>query len=31
MSQHAFTSQTRYESAAKAILGLENDWAFFSL
>jgi indole-3-acetate monooxygenase len=31
MSQHAFTSQTRYESAAKAILGLENDWMFFSL
>jgi alkylation response protein AidB-like acyl-CoA dehydrogenase len=31
MSQHAFTSQARYESAAKAMLGLENDWAFFSL
>lgn len=31
MSQHAFASQARYESAAKAILGLENDWAFFSL
>jgi alkylation response protein AidB-like acyl-CoA dehydrogenase len=31
MSQHAFTSPARFESAAKAILGRENDWAFFSL
>jgi indole-3-acetate monooxygenase len=31
MSQHAFISPARFESAAKAMLGLENDWAFFSL
>ncbi|TMQ14012.1 MAG: hypothetical protein E6J91_16920 [Deltaproteobacteria bacterium] len=31
MSQHAFTSAARYESAAKAMLGRENDWAFFRL
>jgi indole-3-acetate monooxygenase len=31
MSQHAFTSPARFESAAKAMLGQDNDWAFFSL
>jgi alkylation response protein AidB-like acyl-CoA dehydrogenase len=31
MSQHAFASQARYESAARAMLGLENDWVFFKL
>ncbi|HRC57799.1 MAG: hypothetical protein IPI49_22655 [Myxococcales bacterium] len=31
MSQHAFASAARFESAAKAILGFENDWAFFKL
>jgi alkylation response protein AidB-like acyl-CoA dehydrogenase len=31
MSQHAFASQTRYESAVKAMFGMPNDWAFFQL
>ncbi|HEX8110180.1 MAG TPA: acyl-CoA dehydrogenase family protein [Kofleriaceae bacterium] len=31
MSQHAFTSAARFESAAKAMLGRDNDWAFFRL
>ncbi|MBM7494154.1 alkylation response protein AidB-like acyl-CoA dehydrogenase [Micromonospora luteifusca] len=31
ISQHAFASQTRYESAAKAMLGKQNDWLFFQL
>jgi len=31
ISQHAFASQTRYESAAKAMLGKPNDWLFFQL
>ncbi len=31
MSQHAFASAARFESAAKAIFGFDNDWAFFKL
>jgi alkylation response protein AidB-like acyl-CoA dehydrogenase len=31
MSQHAFASAARFESAAKAMLGFENDWVFFKL
>lgn len=31
ISQHAFASQSRYESAVKAMLGLPNDWLFFQL
>jgi indole-3-acetate monooxygenase len=31
MSQHAFASAARFESAAKAMLGFENDWPFFRL
>jgi len=31
MSQHAFASQARYESAVKAMLGKPNDWMFFQL
>ncbi|MQA96492.1 MAG: hypothetical protein GEV11_18270 [Streptosporangiales bacterium] len=31
LSQHAFASQTRYESAAKAMLGKPVDWLFFQL
>jgi alkylation response protein AidB-like acyl-CoA dehydrogenase len=31
MSQHAFTSAARFESAAKAMLGYQNDWMFFQL
>lgn len=31
ISQHAFASQTRYESAIKAMLGKPNDWFFFQL
>ncbi|MFE3544329.1 acyl-CoA dehydrogenase family protein [Nocardia sp. NPDC059177] len=31
LSQHAFASQTRYESAVKAMLGKPNDWLFFQL
>jgi len=29
ISQHAFVSQTRYESAAKAMLNKPNDWILF--
>ncbi|MFF3227109.1 acyl-CoA dehydrogenase family protein [Nocardia suismassiliense] len=31
ISQHAFASQARYESAVKAMLGKPNDWLFFQL
>lgn len=31
MSQHAFTSAARFESASKAMLGYPNDWMFFQL
>jgi indole-3-acetate monooxygenase len=31
MSQHAFVSYGRYESAGKVMLGRESDWPFFNL
>jgi alkylation response protein AidB-like acyl-CoA dehydrogenase len=31
LTQHAFASANRYESAGKLLLGLETDWPFFVL
>jgi alkylation response protein AidB-like acyl-CoA dehydrogenase len=31
ITQHAFTSMNRFESAGKLLFGQETDWAFFSL
>ena len=30
MTQHAFSSESRYESAGQLILGLDSDWGFFA-
>jgi hypothetical protein len=31
MTQHAFASESRYESAGALILGAASDWGFFAL
>ena len=31
ITQHAFVSASRYESAGQLILGLESDWGFFAM
>ena len=30
MTQHAFTSASRYESVGALMLGVESDWPFFA-